>query len=87
MDRALIKNLFKLRKFSKKDRDKNYSKLWEYRMKVASQHNLVRCEVCDAIYDKTAKWVRGYSRGTSNEFTTTGTVKEKSCPVCGKERE
>lgn len=55
-------------------------------MNVANQHNLVRCGSCDALYDKTAKWVRGYSHGTSSEFTVTGAVKENSCPVCGKER-
>ena len=55
-------------------------------MNVANQHNLVRCGSCDALYDKTAKWVRGYSHGTSGEFTVTGAVKENSCPVCGKER-
>lgn len=56
-------------------------------MNVANQHNLVRCGCCDALYDKTVKWVCGYSHGTSNEFTVTRTVKENSFPVCGKARE
>lgn len=56
-------------------------------MNVANQHDLVRCDCCDALYDKTAKWVRGYSHGTSNEFTVTRKIKENLCPVCGKERE
>ena len=57
------------------------------KMFFANQHNLVRCDGCDALYDKTAKWVRGYTRGTTGEFTATSKVKHNCCPVCGKERE
>ena len=55
-------------------------------MDCANQKNLVRCGSCDALYDKTLKWVRGYSHGTSEDFTVTSKVKENSCPVCGKKR-
>lgn len=56
-------------------------------MFCANQHNLVRCDGCDALYDRTAKLVRGYTRGGAGEFTATGKVKDNCCPVCGKERE
>ena len=53
-------------------------------MNFANSHNLVRCGCCDAIYDKTVKWVRGYYQGTSCDFTPAIPVRENSCPVCGK---
>lgn len=54
---------------------------------MKNSHNLVRCKCCNALYDQTIKWVRGYYQGTSSNFTTTGSVKESSCPVCGKENQ
>lgn len=45
--------------------------------------NLVRCNNCSALYDKTLKWVRGYYEGTSSIFVSTETVRDNSCPVCG----
>lgn len=54
-------------------------------MHVANRNNLIKCTRCDAIYDRTVKWRRGYYHGTSNQFTQTSTVKENTCPICGKE--
>ena len=56
-------------------------------MQCANQHNLVRCSNCDAIYDKTIQWVRGRYDGTSSTFRTSSTVRENSCPICGKKHD
>jgi hypothetical protein len=55
-------------------------------MNYANQKNLVRCDHCDALYDKTLRWGLGYYDGTSDNFTTLVTVKEDRCPICNKER-
>ena len=49
--------------------------------KPANQKNLVRCEGCSAVYDKTIKWSRGYYYDTRDVLEDTNTVPEKSCPV------
>lgn len=54
---------------------------------MKNSHNLVRCGCCNALYDKTVKWVRGYYHGTSEDFTTVSKIKDGVCPVCGKESE
>lgn len=54
---------------------------------MKNSDNLIRCDCCNALYDKTIKWVRGYYHGTSTAFTATLRIKDNSCPVCGKERE
>ena len=55
-------------------------------MNYANQKNLVRCDYCDALYDKTLRWGLGYYDGTSDNFTTLVTVKEDRCPISNKER-
>lgn len=52
---------------------------------MKNSNNLVRCNCCNALYDKTVKWVRGYYQGTSEDFTETSKIKDDCCPVCGKE--
>lgn len=54
-------------------------------MNFANSQNLVHCSCCNAIYDKTAEWVRGYYQGTSCNFIPAITVKENSCPICGND--
>lgn len=61
--------------------------LKDIEMKVANQHNLVRCDNCSALYDKTLRWVRGYHRDSSDDFTFINSIKENSYPICAKERE
>ena len=51
---------------------------------MKNSHNLVRCDCCNALYDKTVKLVRGYYHGTSTGFTTISKSKDGGCPVCGK---
>ena len=53
-------------------------------MNWKNSENLMRCTNCNALFDKTVKWARGYYEGTSDYFTQVATVKENSCPICGK---
>jgi len=52
--------------------------------------NLIVCgnRHCEAQYDPTRRWSRGYySEGTDGKFNPSYNVPEKSCPVCGTKQE
>lgn len=48
--------------------------------------SLVHCRRCDARFDPSVEWVRGYApkNDTSGAFTVTGTVAPGDCPICNK---
>lgn len=55
-------------------------------MKAANHENLIKCNHCDAIYDKTTEWSYGYTEGTTGNFVSTGKITAGKCPVCRKEQ-
>jgi len=52
----------------------------------ANKSNLVCCDHCHAIYDKTLNWVYGSWEGTTGHFNADGRIAKDCCPMCRKER-
>lgn len=56
-------------------------------MKYANSDRLIKCNGCQALYDKTLSWERGYYNGTSNNFVCMTKINMGCCPMCGNKNQ